>query len=111
MKIEVQERDGATVVVIDGDVDMSTAPELRQSLQRLVSDSKTPIVIDLSSVPYIDSSGLATLVECYQGTKRFQGTMALAGLSETVLEVFRMTHLDKHFTIYQSVEDGVKSVG
>tara|TARA_B100000959_G_scaffold55322_1_gene57684 strand:+ start:128 stop:463 length:336 start_codon:yes stop_codon:yes gene_type:complete len=111
MKIEVEERDGATVVVIEGDVDMSTAPELRQSLQRLVSDSKSPIFIDLSHVPYIDSSGLATLVECYQGTKRFKGTMVLTGLSETVMEVFRMTHLDKHFSIYQSLEEGVNAVG
>lgn len=107
MKIEVTEQDGAKVVAIVGDVDMSTAPELRQVLQRMVSDRPDCMVVDLSQVPYIDSSGLATLVECYQGTQKFGGRMGLSGLSQSVFEVFRMTHLDKHFTIYSTLEEAI----
>ena len=109
MKVEVTERDGANVVAVEGDVDMSTAPDLRQILQRVVSNRPDAVIVDLSGVPYIDSSGLATLVECYQGTQRGGGRMGLSGLSQSVFEVFRMTHLDKHFTIYSTLDEAVTS--
>ncbi|NIA21525.1 MAG: anti-sigma factor antagonist, partial [Anaerolineaceae bacterium] len=70
LNITVEENGPATIVHLAGDVDLNVSPALRKRLKELTGDKKSKIVVNLADVPYIDSSGVATLVECLQGVSR-----------------------------------------
>ena len=104
MEVRQEERDSGRLVMLEGDVDMGSSRELRKVFQGLWSGKVSPIVVDLGKVPYIDSSGLATLVECFKEVSKYKGKFALAGMTQNVREVFRLARLDTVLTIFDSVE-------
>ena len=109
MKHEIREERGAVIVEFSGDVDLQSSPEARKVLLECVG-RKQPVLVDLSDVRYIDSSGVASLVEILQ-TARKQGTdLALVAVSEGALRVLQLARLDKVFTICDTVEDGLDAV-
>jgi anti-sigma B factor antagonist len=93
-------------VALAGEVDLSRSPELRSALLELVKTRPVRLVVDLSGVPYMDSSGVATLVEALQQQRRHQGKMVLCGLQPKVRSIFEIARLDMVFTI---VEDPGKA--
>lgn len=103
MKHETREEQGTVVVALDGEVDLQTSPQARQALLEAVGQGK-PLVVDLSQVGYIDSSGVASLVEALQTAKKAGQDFALAAVSEGALRVLKLARLDKVFTIYDSLE-------
>ena len=82
-----------------GEVDLSRSPELRQTLISTAAEKHPRIVIDLSGVPYMDSSGVATLVEALQAQRKGGGKMVLCGLLPKVMSIFEIARLDMVFTI------------
>ncbi|MBI4614936.1 MAG: STAS domain-containing protein [Planctomycetes bacterium] len=107
MEAKVVARDKAKVVVVSGEIVLMSSPRLRDVLKDLTGKKEPRIVVDLKDVPYIDSSGLATLVECYRETKRYKGVLRLAQLATNVREVFRMARLDTVFEIFASTEEAL----
>ena len=103
-------QDGAyTIVTVNGEVDLYSSPQLRTAILSSVS-AKTPnVVVDLSGVSYMDSSGIATLVEAHQKTGDASGRLALAGLTDRVREVFELTRLQSIFEICPTVEAALSS--
>jgi anti-sigma B factor antagonist len=91
------------VLVLDGDVDLSCSPALRKALLERTFERRD-IMVDLSRVGYIDSSGIAGLVEAYQGARDNGTRFILAAPSAPVLRVLRLARLDRVFTIVDSVE-------
>ena len=110
MEHEISERDGAVVVAFTGDVDLQSSPEARQILLGCVSRDM-PILVDLSNVNYIDSSGVASLVETLQTMRKSGGQLVLVSVSEAALRVLQLARLDKVFTICDSIEEGLEKVG
>ncbi|MEQ8504672.1 MAG: STAS domain-containing protein [Rhodospirillales bacterium] len=106
MKHETRDEGGSVVVAFEGDVDLQTSPAAREALLAAVSQGK-PVVVDLSSVGYIDSSGVASLVEALQGAKKGGQNLALAAVSEGALRVLKLARLDAVFTIHDSVNDAL----
>ena len=99
MEIVTRTIQSGAVIDVQGEVDMSTSPELRKVLVGLV-EKKTPrILVNLGEVEYIDSSGLATIVECLQGVTRYGGRLRLFGISDGIIDVFRLARLDAIFDI------------
>ncbi len=96
-----------TVVQISGEINISTSPELRKLFEK---EALKKIVVDLEKVTYIDSSGLATLVEILKRTKNQGGSLGLSGMSDKVKSLFEITKLDKLFKIFQSQEEAVTRV-
>jgi anti-sigma B factor antagonist len=99
--VSSQTKGNAVVISPSGDIDLTASPMLRQELKRMQAARPAParLVVDLSKVPYMDSSGVATLVEAMQ-TARKQGTkMVLCGLVERVRSIFEIARLDTVFTI------------
>jgi len=91
------------VVLITGDIDLETSPQLREFLKPK-SAKKTPkLLLDFSGVSYIDSSGLATLIEYFQAVQGYGGKLALASLSPRVKNVFEIVRLEQIFTLYPDV--------
>jgi anti-sigma B factor antagonist len=103
MAYEVTNVNGAAVVALTGDVDLQTSPAVRQKLLENLEQYKR-IVVDLSAVNYIDSSGVASLVEAFQVSRKKGSAFALASVSSAAMRVLSLARLDKVFMIHPSVE-------
>ena len=104
------ERLGQTVVVRpEGEIDLSRSPGFRNHLVSLQSSAPVGrLVVDLQGVPYMDSSGLATLVEAMQMALRRNTTLVLCGLQDRVRSIIEIAKLDKVFTIVPDVEQAMQ---
>ncbi len=92
-------------VRVQGEVDLRSAPLLREQLLDWVRRSTGTVRIDLSEVPYMDSSGVGTMVFVKRETERAGRRIVLVGLQPRVRSVFEITHLDKFFTIVQQSDE------
>ena len=89
------------VLALEGEIDLHESPAVREKLNPLI-DAKLPrIVVDLSGVSYIDSSGLALFIEAMQRIQGYGGKFALCGLTATVRTIFEIARLDQVFQIFQ----------
>jgi len=109
MNHEIKDQDGVTIVAIEGDVDLHSSPEARKIFLDCVGRNQ-PVLVDLSNVGYIDSSGVASLVESLQAAKKSGRNFALVSVSEAALKVLNLARLDKVFSIFDTLEDGLKGV-
>lgn len=107
MEIKSSNLDGVWVVEVRGEINLSTSQELKKSFEKLPIKK---IVVDLEQVGYIDSSGLATLVEMLKKVRGQGGSLGLAGMSDKVKSLFEITKLDKLFQIYPNQKDAVSGV-
>lgn len=108
MKHEVIKKEGASIVVLKGDVDLESSPAAREVLLKSV-EGGGKVLVDLSSVTYIDSSGVASLVEALQAAKRNGGRFALVAASDPTRRVLELARLDKVFTMYTTVDEGLQA--
>jgi anti-sigma B factor antagonist len=110
MQITERTEEDIPVVSITGDVDLETSPQLREFLKPK-SSKKTPLLLlDFSGVNYIDSSGLATLIEYFQAVQGFKGKMALASLSPRVKNVFEIVRLEQIFSLHPDIPSALKAL-
>ncbi|MCP5372377.1 MAG: STAS domain-containing protein [Hyphomicrobiales bacterium] len=109
MNYEVREEHGAVVVALEGDVDLESSPTARKVLLEAVK-RKAPVFVDMSRVSYIDSSGVASLVEALQTARKAKTGFALASVSDAARRVLELARLDKVFTIHGSVLDALSQV-
>lgn len=99
----------STVLAPIGDIDMSRASSIRKAVTNAMRDRPAKLVIDMSQVPYVDSSGIATLVEALQLSMKNKSRLILVGISPKVRSAFEITKLVGMFTIAASVEEAVNS--
>ena len=97
--------DTLVIIHLKGDVDLHHSPKLRTVLQSKIAAKCPCLLINFSEVNYIDSSGLATLVEYYQGCRNYSGKIALSSLSPRVKSVFDLVRLGEIFAIYPTLEE------
>jgi anti-sigma B factor antagonist len=93
----------SNVLPLEGEIDLHVSPRIAASLQAMIAAKPKQLVVDLSKVSYIDSSGLAVLIEGMQTVTRYGGKFALAGLQETVKPIFEIARLDQVFRIFPDV--------
>ena len=110
MSYAVREDNGYAVVELTGDVDLSCSPDARAIILSCINNARH-VLVDLSAVSYIDSSGVASLVEGYQTAKKNKLKFGLVGVSAAALSVLKLARLDKVFPIHASVADRVKADG
>jgi anti-sigma B factor antagonist len=100
--------DKTTIFDISGDIDLATSPELRKALLRELRELKMPrVVLNLGAVRYIDSSGVASLVEGLKASRDVGSRLILFGLNRTVREVLQLSKLVRIFEIYENEEQAV----
>ncbi|MDZ7316620.1 MAG: STAS domain-containing protein [candidate division KSB1 bacterium] len=104
LNIQTKMQSGAAIVHIEGEVDMFSSPEARRAIMELIRKKTPKIIVELEGVPYMDSSGLAVLIEGLRQCGEYGGSLAVAGVRDNVREVFELTRLDRVFKIYQNVE-------
>ena len=103
MQITERTDENIPVVCIAGDVDLETSPQLRTFLRTKISQKTPKLLLDFGGVNYIDSSGLATLIEYFQAVQGFKGRLALASLSPRVKNVFEIVRLEQIFSLHPDV--------
>src|SRR5438477_550081 len=95
LSLDVGERNGFTVLAVHGEVDVYTAPRLRERLVELVSQGKRQIVVDLGAVDFLDSTGLGVLVGGLKRLRSHDGDLTLVCTQQRILKVFEITGLTK----------------
>lgn len=95
--------EGVTIFRLKGEIDLQASPALRALLQAQSKKHVPVLLLDFSEVVYIDSSGLATLVEYYQQSRSHGGRIALAALSPRVRSIFDLVRLNEIFPIFDTV--------
>ncbi len=99
---------GVVVIAPNADVDMSRSPDLRAAIQQALGSRPKKLVVDLDEVGYMDSSGLATLVEAMKLTKASKTALILSAMKPKVLAIFEIARLDSFFTIVDSVDEALQ---
>jgi len=108
MNVEIRDEGDAAVVALSGDVDLESSPRVRGALLECVGLKRT-VVVDMSAVSYIDSSGIASLVEAFQTARKSDTRFVLARVSEAAMRVLELARLDRVFRIVDEVSDGLEN--
>ena len=106
MKISIRAVGDAKVVEVEGEVDLSTSPDLRRTLFETLS-TVGRLALNLGAIRYIDSSGIATLIEVLNRSQHLKKEFVLFGLSPAVQEVFRLTHVVRIFRVFQTEQEAL----
>lgn len=93
------------VLEIGGEIDVYTAPRLRERLIEMVGAGEKRVVVDLRRVEFLDSTGLGVLVGAHRRLRASNGSLSLVCPDERLLKIFRITGLDSVFDIHKTVED------
>jgi len=108
VEISARHLDKITVFDISGDIDLASSPELRKALLREIRVLRRPrVVVNLRAVRYLDSSGVASLIEALKASREIGSRFVLFGLNTTLREVFHISKLTTFFEIYDSEEQAV----
>lgn len=102
--LDVRQVDSHAVVDVKGEIDVYTAPKLREKLIELVSEGSYNVVVNLEGVDFLDSTGLGVLVGALKRVKAHDGSLALVCTQDKILKIFKITGLTKVFPIHESVE-------
>jgi len=108
VKISSRRVDTATILDVSGNIDMSNSPEVRKALLREIRENGV-VVVNLTRVGYIDSSGVASLVEGLKASRESGSRLVLFGLSDSAREVLKISRLLNLFEIYNNEIEAIKS--
>jgi anti-sigma B factor antagonist len=95
------------VLPLYGEIDLNVSPEIAETFNQLLRSRPPRVVVDLTRVTYIDSSGLAVLIVGMQQVKEYGGKFALAGLQNDVRSILETARLDQIFTTYSAVDEAL----
>ena len=107
LSLQTREVDSRTIVAVGGEIDVYTAPKLRDKITELVGQGHHDLVIDMEGVDFLDSTGLGVLVGGLKRVRAHEGSLRLVCTQERILKIFRITGLTKVFPIHGSVEEAV----
>jgi len=104
--VEIKKRNesGYSIISLVGEVDLHFSPKAREEILKALKNNEN-VLVELSEVSYIDSSGIASLVEGYQMSKKSGQTFGLLSVSNAAMQVLKLARLDSVFPIYDNVED------
>jgi anti-sigma B factor antagonist len=98
------------LIVVEGELDLSSSSELRRRVEAALREGRNCVVLDLSDVTHMDSTGLASLIAAHQLTAEKRGRLALVITSEPVRRTVEVRGLDRLFTITPTREEGIAAV-
>ena len=108
MQISARQLDKTTILDVSGDIDLARSPEFRKVVLRELRELRTPrVVLNLTAVRYIDSSGVASLVEALKASRDLGSRLILFGLNSGVREVMQLSKLIRVFEITDTEEQAV----
>ncbi len=114
MNISTRQRGQATILELAGDITLYNTPEVRKAMLGLLKEQRVAqLLVDMRAVRYIDSSGVASLVEGLKASRELKSRFALYGLTRTAKEVLHLTRLLRVFEVHETEEEalGEKGIG
>lgn len=102
---------GLSVVRADGELDVSNAPQLRQTITTALDEGSGKVIVDLSTVTFMDSTTLGVLIGAHNRVRESGGALGVVAPDDKIRRVFRITGLDKVFTLYDTVPDAATALG
>ena len=111
MEIEVEEKEGYHIVTPVGELDIYTVPLFRKVVLKLEGDRRHDLILDLSRLTFIDSSGLGSLIEIWQKVQTVDGEIAYVVSNPRILKVFKLVDLDKVFRVFPNLGRALQDVG
>ena len=102
LTLTTREADGKTIVAVGGEIDVYTAPRLRDKITELVAEGAYQLVVDMQAVEFLDSTGLGVLVGALKKVRQHEGSLELVCTQERLLKNFRITGLAKVLVIHES---------
>lgn len=96
---DISRTDSETTLKIRGSLDINTAPQLAEEIDRITAHRPKKVVVDLSGLDLIDSSGVAALVKLYKGVRGGGGAIAMTGARDQPLAIFKLLRMDKVFNL------------
>ncbi len=107
LSLSTRTQDDRTIVEVGGEIDVYTAPRLREQLVDLVAEGKYHLIVDMEKVDFLDSTGLGVLVGGLKRVRAHDGSLRLVCTQERILKIFRITGLTKVFPIHDSVDEAL----
>jgi len=108
LSIQVDRRaDGVIVVAPSGEVDVTTQPLLQAELRKIQAEKPKKLVVNLAEVPYMDSSGVATLVQAMQASRKQNTILVICNLQDRVRTILHIAKLDSFFSVVGTLEQAV----
>lgn len=98
-----------SIITLTGEIDLQTSPQAREQILQALNDNRH-VLVEMSEVEYIDSSGIASLVEGYQDAKSRNLIIGLVNISETTRQVLQLARLDQVFPLYENVRAGLDAL-
>lgn len=96
---DVQRNNNATTLTVRGSLDINTAPQLAEEIDKIVGSRPGSVFVDLSGLDLIDSSGVAALVKLYKGIRSTGGAITISGARDQPLQIFKLLRMDKVFNL------------
>lgn len=109
LKLDHHNKDGIEIVEVEGEIDVYTAPRLRELLIGLVNEGHYQLVVNMEKVEFLDSTGLGVLVGGLKRVRAHDGSLDLVCTQERILKIFRITGLTKVFGIHDTVNEATAS--
>lgn len=109
MAVRTDNKNGVVVCQVDGEIDINTAPDVKKAFDKILSKKEPKIIVNFSKVTYVDSSGLATLVEILKNMKSYGGRLKLTNLSPKIKSLFEITKLERLFDILVDEKDAIET--
>ena len=109
MELNVREKDGITILDIEGEIDLYNAPNLKNIINGLIDERRYEIILNLEKVSYIDSSGIGAIISSLSNLKKYQGSLKLLNVQAAVRKVFELTKLVSFFEIYSNESEAIMS--
>jgi anti-sigma B factor antagonist len=111
LSVQLEEQDDWALARVQGDIDIATAPRLREQLVSLVSKGRTRVVLDLTGVDFLDSTGLGVIVSVLKRTRTHGGDLRLVGRQDNLVSLFQLTGLDRTLPLFGSVDEAIAVAG
>lgn len=109
--VGISEKAGVLIVEPRGEIDAYTAPRFKEEMVRVMQEGKARLIVDLSKVSFMDSSGLGVLVSVLKRTRDLDGALRIVCSEERLLKIFRITGLTKVFDIDADLGDALAAAG
>ena len=110
MRLKESIEEGFPILAMEGEIDLHYAPVLRRLLQGKVKEHCPALVLDLTRVTFIDSAGLAAIVEYFRDASRYEGVLCLTGLNENLRTVFEIVRLDQVIPAFSTTAEAIAAL-
>ena len=108
MTVSLRTSEGVLIIDVSGDVDLEGSPDLRKALFDALKEAPK-VALNLSAIRYVDSSGIAVMLEALRESQRLDRQLVLFGMSPAVHDVFKLTHVIRIFQVAQTEEQALRT--